>query len=103
MTDTVIEALHWLGLAGAVAAIVIYFAQITMRPQSIRLISGAGLFFTGVGLAMMANPLPRLPIDMQLGAALGVLALLVAVYFQGAASLRGRKGDRRTSTQAGAR
>jgi len=95
MIGTIIESLHWIGLAGAAAAIVIYFVQIALRPKAVRLITGAGLFFTGLGLAGTASVLPRLPADMDFVGAVATVALMTAVYFQGAASLRGRRGDRR--------
>jgi len=95
MNQTVVDALFWIGLTGAAAAVVIYFLQIAMRPQAIRLINGAGLFFTGLALAGMTLQLRQMADAAGWLGVLTTLALLVAVYFQGAASLRGRKGDRR--------
>lgn len=95
MIGVILGGAHWVGLAGAAAAIVIYFVQIALRPQAVRLINGAGLFFTGMGLAGMAMMLPRLPVDAYFVGLVATSALLIAVYFQAAASLRGRRGDRR--------
>ena len=51
---TALGALYWLGLAGAAAAVVIYFVQIAILRKTVRLVSGAGLFFTGIGLGEAA-------------------------------------------------
>ena len=90
-----IDGLYWLGLASALVAVVVYFVQIAMRPQWVRLISGAGLFLTGVGVAQAALLLRALgPQSPQaVGGAIGVAALIAAVYFQAAAALRGRRQD----------
>lgn len=95
MNAPIMNILCWLGFAGALVAIVVYFVQIAIRPQWVRLISGAGLFFTGVGLAEAARILPTLNAGAALGGAVCVIALLTSVYFQCAATLRGRNGDRR--------
>lgn len=102
MNVVMIEGFYWLGLLGALAALVVYFLQIAIRPQWVRLISGAGLFFTGVGLAQAALSLHALRADspLVLGAAIGVAALIAAVYFQSVAALRGRRGERRESGEA---
>lgn len=103
MTEAVAAVLYWLGLAGALAAIVVYFLQIALRPQWVRLLTGAGLFFTGLGLGQTALSLHALPTGgAQVGAGFGVLALLAAVYFQSAAALRGRRGERGASADASA-
>jgi hypothetical protein len=89
--------LYWAGLLGALAALVVYFLQIAIRPKWVRLVSGSALLFTGIGLAETAVGLHALrPSDpQQLGAGIAVLALLAAVYLQAAAALRGRRAERR--------
>jgi len=93
MTSQLLEGLYWIGLAGAVISVIVYFVQIAMRPQWVRLVSGAGLFFTAVGLAQASLSLRALgPGSSQaVGAAIGVAALIAAVYFQSVAALRGRR------------
>ena len=91
-----IMGLYWVGLASAMVAVVVYFIQIAMRPQWVRLISGAGLFLTAVGLAQAALSLRSLGAQspQAVGGAIGVAALIAAVYFQVAAALRGRREPR---------
>jgi hypothetical protein len=90
---TLLGALYWLGLAGGAAAVVIYFVQIAMLRKAVRLVSGAGLFFTGVGLAEAAIAMHAAGPDASRATpgAIAVVALLIAVYFQGASALRTRR------------
>jgi hypothetical protein len=85
-----LEILYWVGLAGAAAAIVIYFVQVAIFRNTVRLVSGAGLFFTGVGLAEAAIVMHSLSGDRALPGAIAVVALLIAVYFQSVSALRRR-------------
>jgi hypothetical protein len=90
---TLLVVLYWLGLAGGAAAVVIYLVQIAVLRKTVRLVSGAGLFFTGLGLAEAAVAMHALGPDMGRATpgALSVVALLIAVYFQGASALRQRR------------
>ena len=96
------QVTYWVGLIGALAAIGVYFLQIAMRPRWVRLVSGSALLFTGIGLAETSIGLHSLqPSDpWQLGAIIAVLSLLMAVYLQCAAALRGRRGERRAEEPA---
>ena|SRR5579871_1882681 len=89
-------ALYWAGLLGGLAALIVYFLQIAIRPRWVRLISGSALLFTGIGLAEAAICLHTLRASepQRLGASIAVLALLAAVYLQSAAALRGRRVER---------
>jgi len=98
---TLFVVLYWLGLAGAVAAVVIYFVQIFMLRKTVRLVSGAGLFFTGIGLAQAAIAMHAVPADRAVPGAVAVVALLIAVYFQGVSALRQRARGADRSRQAG--
>jgi hypothetical protein len=91
---TLLGALYWLGLAGAAAAVVIYLAQVALFRKTVRLVSGAGLFFTGVGLAEAAIAVHAAGADTSRAtpAAIAVVALLIAVYFQSVSALRSRRG-----------
>ena len=88
---TPLGALYWLGLAGAAVAIVIYFVQIAILRKTVRLVSGAGLFFTGIGLGEAAIAMRALSPDRATPGAVAVVALLIAVYFQAASALRQRR------------
>ena len=87
-----INVLYYLGLLGAAAAVVIYFVQIARFRKWVRLVSGAGLFFTGVGLAEAVVAMRAVGSDMDraMPSAVCVAALLAAVYLQGVAALRRR-------------
>ncbi len=89
---TLLVVLYWLGLAGAAAAVVIYLIQIVVLRRTVRLVSGAGLFFTGVGVAEAAIAMHAAGADASRSTpgAIAVVALLIAVYFQGASALRTR-------------
>jgi hypothetical protein len=95
MSSQLLNGVYWVGLIGALISVVVYFVQIAMRPKWVRLISGAGLFFTGVGLAHAATSLRALgPSSPQaIGAGIGVAALIAVVYFQSIAALRGRRAE----------
>jgi hypothetical protein len=90
---TLLGVLYWLGLAGAAAAVVIYLAQVAIFRKTVRLVSGAGLFFTGVGLAEAAIALHAAGPDTgrSMPGAVAVVALLIAVYFQATSALRSRR------------
>ncbi len=90
---TLLVVLYWLGLAGAAAAVVIYLVQVAMLRKTVRLVSGAGLFFTGVGLAEAAIAMHAGGLDASrtTPGAVSVVALLIAVYFQGVSALRQRR------------
>ena len=97
-----LDVLYWLGLAGGAAAVVIYLVQIAMLRKTVRLVSGAGLFFTGVGLAEASVAMHAVSADASRATpgAVAVVALLIAVYFQGVSALRQRRG--RVSEPSGA-
>ena len=86
--------LYWLGLTGGGAAVLIYFVQIAMLRKTVRLVSGAGLFFTGIGLAQSAIALHAVPANQTIPGAVAVVALLIAVYFQAVSALRQRSRAR---------
>jgi len=88
-----LEILYWVGLLGAAAAVIIYFVQIAMLRRTVRLVSGAGLFFTGVGLAEAAIAMHAGGPDASRATpgAIAVVALLIAVYFQSVSALRTRR------------
>jgi len=87
-----LNVLYWLGLIGAAAAVVIYFMQIARFKGWVRLVTGAGLFFTGLGLAEASVAMRVMGSDMDRAVpnAVCVAALLAAVYFQSVAALRSR-------------
>lgn len=89
----VLNIFYWVGLLGAAAAMVIYFAQIARFKKWVRLVTGAGLFFTGLGLAEASVSMHVMGADMDrvMPNAITVAALLAAVYFQSVAALRQRK------------
>ena len=88
----VLDILYWVGLLGAAAAVVIYFTQIVRFRKWVRLVTGAGLFFTGLGLAEASVAMRVMGSDMDRAVpnAVCVAALLAAVYFQSVAALRSR-------------
>jgi hypothetical protein len=88
-----IDVLYWLGLAGAAIAVIVYFLQVAMFRKTVRLVTGAGLFFTSAGLAAAAFAMHAAGEDMSRAfpGAEAVVALLVAVYFQAVAALRQRQ------------
>jgi hypothetical protein len=96
---TPLGVLYWLGLAGGAAAVLLYFVQIARLRKTVRLVSGAGLFFTGVGLAEAAIAMHAAGPDASRATpgAIAVAALLIAVYFQGVSALRTRR-DRADNT-----
>ena len=100
---TLLGVLYWLGLAGAAAAVAIYLMQVAVLRKTVRLVSGAGLFFTGVGLAEAAIALHAAGADSSrtTPGAVAVVALLIAVYFQGASALRQRRARAADDAQAG--
>jgi Na+/phosphate symporter len=89
----VLNVLYWVGLLGAAAAVVIYFMQIARFRKWVRLVTGAGLFFTGLGLAEASVAMHVMGTDMERAVpnAVTVAALLAAVYFQSVAALRSRQ------------
>jgi hypothetical protein len=97
MKSAIVTLLCCAAVFGAFAAMIIYAVQVAIRPRWIRLANGAGLFFTGLALAESAMLMPRLASGSVFGAVLVTAALLVAVYFQSAAGLRGRSADPRKS------
>ena len=103
MTPALAIGLYWAGVAGAAVALVVYFVSIAIRPRWVRLINGAGLFFTGLGLGEAALSLRALgPMRPEAtNAAFGICVLLVAVYFQSVAALRGRRPWDGTERRAG--
>ncbi|HEY1881100.1 MAG TPA: hypothetical protein VGG68_14330 [Caulobacteraceae bacterium] len=100
---TLLGVLYWLGLAGAAAAVVLYFVQIAMLRKTVRVVSGAGLFFTGVGLAEAAIAMHAGGPDASRATpgAIAVAALLIAVYFQAVSALRTRRDRTDNTGQAG--
>jgi len=88
-----LNVLYWLGLLGAAAAMVVYFMQIARFRKWVRLVTGAGLFFTGLGLAEACIAMRAMGSDMDHAVpnAVTIAALLAAVYFQGVAALRQRR------------
>jgi hypothetical protein len=100
MNPTLVTVLSAAGLAGAAGAVVVYFLQVALRKRAMRLVTGAALFFTGIGLAEAALTLRVLPSGASLGGGVCVVALLIAVWFQAAAAMRTRVGDRRTEAVA---
>ena len=95
---TPLGALYWLGLAGAAVAVVVYFVQIAILRKTVRLVSGAGLFFTGIGLGEAAIAMRALNPDRATPGAVAVVALLIAVYFQAASAFRQRRAGREPPT-----
>jgi hypothetical protein len=89
----VLNVIYYLGLVGAAVAVIIYFMQITRFRAWVRLVTGAGLFFTGLGLveASVAMHVVGADMDRAMPNAVCVAALLAAVYFQSVAALRQRK------------
>ena len=89
----VLNVLYWLGLLVAAAALVIYFLQIARFRKWVRLVTGAGLFFTGLGLCEAAVALHAIgsDFDRAIPNAVCVASLMAAVYFQGVAALRQRR------------
>ena len=100
---TLLGVLYWLGLAGAAAAVGIYLVQVAVLRRTVRLVSGAGLFFTAVGLAEAAIALHAAGVDpgRTTPGAVAVVSLLIAVYFQGASALRQRRGREAADRQVG--
>jgi len=100
-----LNVLYWLGLIGAAAAVVIYFMQIARFKGWVRLVTGAGLFFTGLGLAEASVAMHTMGPDMDhaVPIAVCVAALLAAVYFQSVAALRQRKARASEAVDAEAR
>ncbi|HEY1426928.1 MAG TPA: hypothetical protein VGF50_09675 [Caulobacteraceae bacterium] len=89
----VLNIFYWVGLLGAAVAMVIYFAQIARFKKWVRLVTGAGLFFTGLGLAEASVSIHVMGSDMDraMPNAVTIAALVAAVYFQSVAALRQRK------------
>ena len=101
---TIFVVLYWLGLAGGAAAVALYFVQIFMLRKTVRLVSGAGLLFTGIGLAQAAIAMHAAGPEAgrALPAAIAVVALLIAVYFQGVSAVRQRaRAAAESNSQAG--
>jgi hypothetical protein len=98
--------LGWAALGFGLAAIVVYFIVLAMRPRVVRLLNGSGLFFTGLGL-IQASIWVRdgAPKTAWLNAELAVAALCIAVVAQSLSALRNRKAwdgvDRRGAVAAG--
>gem|GEM_PF-1285119 len=90
MNDAAAQALGWLGVAFAVAAVIVYFVVLLQRPGWPRLLNGSGLFFSGLALSQapfLLNPGE----DRALNAACAVTFLILAVIAQATAALRNRK------------
>ena len=100
MNSTLVSVLSAAGLAGAAGAVVVYFLQVALRKRAMRLITGAALFFTGIGLAEAALTLRVLPASASLSGGVCVMGLLIAVWFQAAAAMRTRRGDPRPAAVA---
>jgi hypothetical protein len=92
---TLVDILYWIGLAGAAVAVLVYFLQVAIFRKTVRLVTGAGLFFTGVGLAAasFAMHAPGADVGRILPNAECVIALLIAVYFQAVGALRQRRAS----------
>ena len=96
------DALGWAALVFGVAALLIYFVVLAMRPRVVRLLNGSGLFFTGLGL-IQASIWVRdaAPGGAWFNAELVIAALCLAVVAQSVSALRNRKAwdgvDRRAT------
>jgi len=96
------DALGWAALGFGVAALLIYFVVLAMRPRVVRLLNGSGLFFTGLGL-IQASIWVRdaAPGGAWFNAELAIAALCLAVVAQSVSALRNRKAwdgvDRRAT------
>ncbi|MFI4976166.1 MAG: hypothetical protein ACHP84_16630 [Caulobacterales bacterium] len=99
------QVLFWLGMVFGFGGIVAYFSVLTFGPQASRLVNGAGLFLTGLGLIQTAFVV-RLasPSHAWLNANLAIVALCLAVFAQTLAIVRNRKAwdgvDRRSGEPA---
>jgi hypothetical protein len=93
------QALGWICLAAAVAALGVYLWIIVIRSKLIRLMTGLGLFLTG--LALFQGP-DILAATRSLNVRLALGCLVLAVIVQIAALLRTRPSwsgaERRTRT-----
>ena len=96
------DALGWAALVFGVAALLIYFVVLAMRPRVVRLLNGSGLFFTGLGL-IQASIWVRdaAPGGAWFNAELAIAALCLAVVAQSVSALRNRRAwdgvDRRAT------
>lgn len=83
------NTLAWFCVAGAVAALLLYFMVWARRPSTIRLLNNSGLLFTGLGLGL----LPRAFGEADDGryAALAVGFLWLALLSQSVAAFRERR------------
>ena len=89
----VLNVFYWLGLLTAAVALAVYFMQIARFRKWVRLVTGAGLFFTALGLAEASVAMHAMGADFDraIPNAVCVAALMAAVYFQSVAALRSRK------------
>ena len=90
MSDSMLQALGWLGVAVAVFAIVLYFVVLVQRPGWPRLLNGSGLFFTGLALTQAPFLLRSVP-ETSMNAVFAVGFLILAALGQSVAALRNRK------------
>ena len=102
------EILYWAGVCGGFAAVAVYFIALAIRPRWVRLLNSSALFFTGVALMQVAIMIRSTPLGIRwFNANAAVAALLIAVFVQSVAVLRGRRGwdgqDRRTGGKVEAR
>ncbi len=90
MSDNAIEAIGWVSVAFAVAAVIVYFVVLLQRPGWPRLLNGSGLFFSGLALSQAPFVLRGGP-ETSLNAAFCIGFLLLAVIAQAVAALRNRR------------
>lgn len=98
------QGLYWAGIVIGFGAVVAYFVALGLRPRWVRVVNGAGLFFTGLGLMQVAIFIHET--DLGAGwfnANVAVAALILAALIQSYAALRHRRSwdgvDRRAETQ----
>jgi hypothetical protein len=94
------QILGWSCLVAAVAAIGVYVWLVVARAQLIRLMTGLGLFLTGLALFQGPNILAKA--EGETNVKLALAALIVAVAVQIVAALRTRPSwtgvERRSGT-----
>lgn len=82
------QALGWASLAAAMVAVGVYIWLVVSRARMIRLMTGLGLFLTGLALFQGPNILARAEGELNVRLAIG--ALILAVGVQIVAALRTR-------------
>lgn len=90
MSEGVVLALGWIGLAAGVVAMVLYIVVLLQRPGVTRLLNGSGLFFTGLALTQAPFILRPEPASAT-NTAWAVLFMSLAAALQSLAAIRNRR------------